>query len=230
MVDDGVCYKGPVGASEGVVKVGFEPSYLDHFVPAGDVQEVDAAAFFQFIQFFDANCWEDRGVSYEFTDDLDEHVFYIFWHLLCLCEKLGHASCEHLDNGMFSSEEGWVAFVPVLEGRVYFVKYQFPGDLSQPHDPAEPYTPLETPLQSSSPFVTPLPHYSLLCSAECCTFFVYSNYVPLCLQLLFPSHPGMLPLVIVLIIVSLLVMTSLICHQCLILFHSKILNHPPCLL
>ena len=63
---------------------------------------------------------------------------------------------------------------------------------------------------------------------EHCTFSIYSNYVPLCLWLLFPFHPSMLSLAIVLIIVSLLVMTSLIHHQCLILFHSVILSHPPC--
>ena len=92
--------------------------------------------------------------------------------------------------------------------------------LPQPHDSAEPRTNLEAPPQSSSPFVTPLLHHSLLCSVECCTSSVYSNYVPLCLQLLFPSIPVWLPLAFVLIIVSLLVMTSLICDPTLFLFHS----------
>ena len=102
------------------------------------------------------------------------------------------------------------------------------GILSRPRDPVEPRTPLEAPPHSSCPFVTPPPRYSLLCSMEHCTSSVYSIYVPLCPRLLFPSHPSMLLLAFVLIIVSLLVMTSLICHQCLILICSMILSHPPC--
>ena len=40
------------------------------------------------------------------------------------------------------------------------------GILSRPHDPAEPRTPVEAPLQSSSLFVTPPLCYTLLRSAE----------------------------------------------------------------
>ena len=65
------------------------------------------------------------------------------------------------------------------------------GEVSGPRDPAEPHTPVEAPLQSSSPFVILPPRYSLLHPMEHCTSSTYSNYVPLCLQLLFPSHPGM---------------------------------------
>ena len=53
--------------------------------------------------------------------------------------------------------------------------------LSRPCDSTEPRTNLEAPPWSSSPFVTPLPHHSLLHSTECCTSSIYSNYVLLCL-------------------------------------------------
>ena len=93
-------------------------------------------------------------------------------------------------------------------------------EVSRPRDSTEPHTNLEAPLQPSSPFVTPLLCHSLLCSVEHCTSSVYSNYVPLCLRLLFPSVLVCLPLTFVLIIVSLLLMTSLIRDPTLILFHS----------
>ena len=93
--------------------------------------------------------------------------------------------------------------------------------LSWPHDSTEPCTNLEAPSQSSSPFVIPLPCYTLLHSLEHSISSIYSNYVPLCLWLLYPSVPVCLPLAFVLIIVSLLVMTSLIHHQSLILLCSQ---------
>ena len=56
-----------------------------------------------------------------------------------------------------------------------------------------PY-PIEASLQTSRPLVTPLPCYCLLHSSERWISSVYSNYVPLCLQLLFPSIPVCYPL------------------------------------
>ena len=70
----------------------------------------------------------------------------------------------------------------------------YDNDLSQPCDSVEPCTNLEAPPQFSSPFVTPPLHHSLLHSMEHCTSSIYSNYVPLCLQLLFPSVPVCYPL------------------------------------
>ena len=50
--------------------------------------------------------------------------------------------------------------------------------LSRPRDSAEPCTNLEAPLQSSSPFVIPPPHYSLLCSTKRCTFLFLVTMFP----------------------------------------------------
>ena len=91
-------------------------------------------------------------------------------------------------------------------------------NLSRSHDPAEPCTPVEAPPQSSSSFVIPLLHYTLLHSMEhptllfIVTMSLSSTTISFC--------PSMLPLAFVLIIVSLLVMTSLICDLTLFLFRS----------
>ena len=68
------------------------------------------------------------------------------------------------------------------------------SNVSPPHEPAEPHTPVEAPPQSSRPFVIPPPHYSLLRSLSAVSLpfivtmfpFVSSNYslpIPVCYPL-----------------------------------------------